>query len=702
MSPEQAKGRPADKRSDIWAFGCVLYEMLTGKRAFEGEDVSDTLASVLKGEPEWTALPPKTPPAIHRLLRRCLVKDRARRLSDAGVARLEIDDAPIEAAAIHHATSKAVGRFERIAWAVGLIATVVVVTLLGSLRRTPPSTPEMRFEITTTPPTTSSSSFAIAPSGQLLVYTATINNRTQLWLRALDSTMARALAGTDGAQLPFWSPDERSIGFFSEGKLKRIEIDGGTVQTLAETIATGGGTWSRSGTIVYSPNTSGRLFAVSQNGGAPKPVDGLITPGGHRAPQFLPDGRHFLYTGVGFTPGAIAVFVGDLDGGATRRLIEADYARYSSGHLLFVRQRTLLAQPFDPTAMTLTGRATVIAERLAAESMGLSASGSASDASTIIYRTAAADSAGGSRQFVWFDRMGAAVRSVGEPMDASNLSPAPDERHVVFQRTVDRNSDIWLADTERGLVTRLTSDPALDALPVASSDGRRVLFISLRPGRIGLYVKATDGSGKDEPANMPPGQSNLPVDWSHDGRFILYRLFKRPGDNSEPSVLPTGGKTDLWALPLDTKERPFPIVQTDFDSRDGQFSPDDKWIAYESDESGRWEIYLQRFPGPGGKERISIDGGTQVRWRRDGRELFYVALDGRMMAVPIRIDSRGDRWAPGTPKPLFATSIGGPSPAFRRQEYIVSADGQRFLINTAVQNSGSAPLTIIVNWKPKS
>ena len=684
MSPEQAKGQKADRTADVWAFGCVLYEMLTGRRAFEGETVSETLAEVLKTEPDWRRLPAETPEGIRRLLRRCLQKERKHRLHDMADARLEIDEAQSGPQADGRVAPSASRRGERFAWVSALALLVLLVAAVMALVRRPfpsvPPAPETRFEITT-PPTPTPASLAISPDGQKIVFSAVSEGRSRLWLRLLDSVSARPLSGTDFGLNPFWSPDSRSVGFVAESTLKRIDIDDGSVRMLARAVGNGGA-WNRDGTILFAPSLIGSIFRISAAGGEPSAVTRLETPQQvtHRFPQFLPDGRHFLYE----VTGAIEVrgiYIGQLGGSETRRVLDADsVAVHASGRLLFVRQGTAFAQNFDPVRLALAGNPSPVAEQV------LSGSLSASGGGPIVYRPG---SAATQRQFVWFERSGKEIGNVGAP-DAVLLNPSlsPDARRVAVQRRVNQNTDIWLLEVGNGAFRRLTFEASTEAFPIWSPDGSRIAFNGNRKGTYDLYQKPATGAGSDE-LLLPTGLDKNPMDWSPDGRFLLYR-------SRDPKTL-----YDLWALPMEGDRKPFPVVQTNFDERDGQFSPDGKWIAYQSNESaGRFEIYVQPFPGPG-KWQISTNGGAQVRWRRDGKELFYIGLDGRLMAVPIRLASNGQAVEPGTPVPLFATRIGGAVQGVDRQQYMVSPDGQRFLMKTVTEEASTSSIMVILNWKAK-
>jgi serine/threonine protein kinase len=688
MSPEQAKGRPADKRSDMWAFGCVLYEMLTGARAFRGEDFSETLAAVLKSEPDWRLLPRETPPSIRRVLRRCLAKDRKARLADASTVGLDIDEAVDGQTERDVDVRRPPSRLsERIAWMTALVVVITIAAVIGfrAVRPVPP-TAEMRLEITT-PATTEPTSLAISPDGRYVAFEATTENRSQLWLRSLDALETQPIAGTENGVYPFWSADGRSLGFYADGKLKRINLNGREVQTLANAPVARGGTWSDDGVILFSASNASPILRIPATGGEPTPATQLAAAQFHGFPQWLPDRRHFLFY-VQSAPDSRGVYVGDIENAGTRRrLVDADSSAVftSSGQLLFVRQGTLFAQDFDPARLRLTGNAYPVAEQIAVGEEGTSGSValSTSQTGTVVYRSGLPRE----RQLVWVDRHGNELQKIGAPATSVlNPSISPDGRRIAVQRNVDGNIDIWLLEVSRGLFSRFTFEPSTEANPLWSPDGTRIVFASNRTGALDIYQKSVAGAD-DQPPVIATPQTKTAMDWSLDGRFLLYRV--------------TDSKLgfDIWSAPMVGDGKPFPVVQTPFDERDAQFSPDGKWIAYQSNESGAFEIYVQPFPGPGTKERISTNGGAQVRWRRDGKELFYVALDGRLMAVPIRVVDEGQQLEAGTPIPLFNARIGSPVPALDRQQYIVAADGQRFLLNAVTGESRGSPITILLNWQ---
>jgi eukaryotic-like serine/threonine-protein kinase len=688
MSPEQARGKPLDNRTDIWSFGCVLFEMLTGRRPFAGNDVSDVLASVLAREPDLSALPDTVPPSIRRLLRRCLHKDPQQRLRDIGDARIEIRDARARVnpeARLVPGSAPIRRNRERAVWIAAL--TLLALALADSWRmslRPPVAVSEMRVEIST-PPTTMPLSLAISPDGKTVAFVATTDGQSRLWLRSLETGLARVLAGTEAPEAPFWSPDGRSIGFFADNKLRRVGVDGGSVQTLANAGFGSGGTWNQDNVILFA--ALGRpISRVPASGGEPVALARLAQKGSDFAPQFLPDGRHFLYYVRG-NPESRGVYIGQLDGSAEpRRLLVSDTGAVfaPSGHLLFVRDGALIAQAFDPTRLELSsGSGVQVAERVASD---MSSPGvSVSRVGTIAYRTR---SSGARRQFAWFTRTGKEIRRVGDSVNTalSNPSLSPDGQHVVLYRGMDGNTDVWLLETKRGTLSRFTDDAADDVMPVWSPHGDRIIFSSNRTGVPSLYSKSVAGDGNGEPL-LSTAQPQTPTDWSRDGRYVLV-------NNHDPKL-----GINVWAVALDGKAKPFPVVQTAYDEQSGQFSPDGHWIAYQSNESGSHEIYLRPFPGPGNRVPVSTNGGTHLRWRPDGKELFYVAPDGRLMAVPIGLAPGTNSPEIGTAEPLFTPPLGGAvRQADFRHQYMVSPDGQQFLVAVAMDGPTS-PISLIVNWK---
>jgi serine/threonine protein kinase/dipeptidyl aminopeptidase/acylaminoacyl peptidase len=684
MAPEQARGKLVDRRADIWAFGVVLYEMLTGRRAFTGEEITDVLAKVIERDPDWSALPPATPASIRRLLRRCLQKDPAARLQHIGDARLELEEPADEPPSF--APPASFPTRERALWGTlaAILALAAIALGLRAWRPVAPA-PGLRVDIVTPPPL--DSSLAISPDGRKVAFVAADINRWLLWVRDLESGALRALPGTEGGRLPFWSSDSASLGFFTEAQMKRVDIAGGSPQVLAATMTPGGGTWSGD-TIVFASNSSvGPLFRIAASGGDPVPITQPSDPEiGHRHPEFLPDGRHFLYA-ANTVSGVTRHYVGDLGGSPPRHLFDADGSPvYSgSGHVLFVRNGTLFAQAFDAPSATLRGTPVSIADKITVLGTSARSAVSASATGAIIYRTGLDV---GRRQLVWLDRSGKELERLlsGDLSTIANPWLSPDGRRAVVQATTNGNPDVYILDLGRGTFNRFTSHPAPDALPVWSPDGQRIVFNSLRRGVSDLYVRAADGGGEEQLLLVSTVHKRA-SDWSRDGRMLLFK-----------TVDPIIGASDIWAMPVDDPQKAFAVVATRADERDAQFSPDGKWIAYQSDETGRPEIYVQRFPGPGGKERVSTGGGTQVRWRPDGKEIFYVDAENTLMAASIHLPP-GDGGAVDVGKPLalFASRLVQAGLAVARQQYAVSPDGQRFLANT-IEQPTTAAITLLLNW----
>ena len=541
------------------------------------------------------------------------------------------------------------------------------------------------------PPTSEPASLALSPDGRTLTFAATSEGQSRLWLRPLNTVSPRVLPGTDGARFPFWSPDSRSVAFFADGQLKRIDIDGGSSRTLATASGAVSGAWGPDGVILISM-LGNPIMRVSENGGDRVAVTRLESgQGAHYIPQFLPDGRHFLFHAVGGREPK-GVFVGQLGDMAQRRLLDADFAAVyaSQGYLLFMRQGKLLAQRFDPSLLALSGAPFPLAEQVAASTNRLTPALSTSGTGVIAYRTGAAPK----KQLTWFDRSGRELAHLNEPFESTQLAPSlsPDGRHIALFREVSGNIDVWLIDTARGVPTRFTFDSADDVNPVWSPDGRRIAFSSNRSGVHDLYAKPANDPAGSETLLFQNAQPKSLSDWSPDGRLLLYQ-----------SVDPKRG-FDIMALPFDSDGKPQgepqAVVRTDFDEHSGKFSPEGKWIAYVSIKTGRDEVYVEPLAHrAGGEIRISTDGGDQVRWRPDGKELFYVARDGRLMAVPLRLGSNGETAEAGTPVPLFQTHVSG-MPTGQTQ-YMVSSDGQRFLMNRLIDDIVTSPITMILNWKPQ-
>jgi Tol biopolymer transport system component len=680
MAPEQLAGKTdVDSRADIFAFGCVLYEMLTGKRAFEGSNAASVIAAVMeRPAPSVTEV---APASLDRVLKRCLEKDRDERWQTARDLQWQLARTPADGGEPPRATKSA-----PMQWIVaGILGLALAGLAVLHFRQKPVQMPVVRATIQPPENATFGAAFGInalpsvSPDGQRIAFAAhTRDGRTQLWIRPLDSVSAQPLPGTDGASFPFWSPDGKSIGFFAGGRLNRIDANGGPVLPLADASTVFGGSWSSQGVIVFAPTAAGVLRKVSAGGGAVSDAGKLSREETtQRWPWFLLDGKHFLFA-AGF-PGVSrkAIRLGSLDSTESTKLLEADSdAIYSAGYILFLRGDTLMAQPFDPTSLQLSGEALPVVEHVSARDTSLGAI-SASVNGLLAY-------AGGTAEFElgWFDRKGNRIGTLGEAAQFNHLNFSPDRRNLGVSITTGSNLDIWLYDVARGLRTRFTFDPASELDTGWSPDGRTIVFNSSRKGHFDIYRKSANGSGAEETL-YTDNLEKRPTSISSDGKFLLYYTIGDPKTGS-----------DLWILPEPLgppgTAKPYPLLQSQFSESQGTFSPDGHWITYQSNETGRAEIYVAPFPGPGGKRQISTSGGVLARWRADGKEIFYIAPDQKLMAAEIT--TKDGEIQRGEVRPLF-----GPLPTSNGYQYDVSTDGQRILAVTPRQNA-SEPLTIVQNW----
>ena len=713
MAPEQAAGKNVDRRADVWSFGVVLWEMLTGRRLFDGETVSHTLADVLRAPIDLTQLPADVPPFLHELLRRCLDRDPATRLRDIGEARVAIQQylADPRAATIRPSNpDQGNRRATWIPWTLaGAAALIAALLAFVHFRETVPAAAAMRFQIQPPPESAFTNAGVVSPDGTKIVFDAPgKDGRQMLWVRELDSLETRPLAGTEfAAAAPFWSPDSRSIGFGATTfprRLKRVDLDGGPPQTLAELAgAYREGSWNAAGDILFGDSSVG-LLRVRASGGQPVRVTQLDTARGevqHAGVTFLPDGKRFLYYRAARAPEHRGVFIGSLDvppdGQSRERLLASDsnpvHATTADGaYLLFLRSGSLLAQPFDGS--TVSGDPVQIAADVG--SLGSHGWYSASNTGLLVFRTGRA--AGENADLVWLDRQGKRVGQLGSSTDATNgIQLSPDGRRVVTARpegnvagavTTVPGNRLWVGDVARGVFGKVTTDDAIEGSPAFSPDGQ-IAFTSTLNGAVGdLYRVSSSGVGTPEPLLVKSPTVKHPNDVSPDGRFLIY-------DDHTPTQF-----QDLFVLPLDktgVDRKPIPFVATAADETFGQFSPDGRWIAYSTNEGGRREVVVQGFapdrvPAAAvGKWIISSAGGDKPRWSPDGRELYYIALDRKLMVVPVKT---GAAFAPGIAVPLFELPVFvGFFP------YDVAPDG-RFLVS-AVRDAATvrvSPLTVLVNW----
>jgi serine/threonine protein kinase len=716
MSPEQARGQALDKRTDIWSLGCVLYEMLAGRRAFPGQTISETVAAVIGDEPDWAALPQALPARVLWLMRRCLEKDSRRRLHDIADARIELDELG-ESAATRSGALRDYSRSdgasvsakkntrELLAWITAGALLVALAAALALGRGAAPdaaSTDRRTYNVSIILPDglralpgNPSGRFALSPDGRRLAVVASDEiGRSMLWIRPLDTSAAQPLAGTEGASFPFWSPDSRFVAFLAQNKLKKIDASGGLPVTLCDAAIGASGAWSKDNVILFTPKGGSPLFRISASGGTPAPVTTLDAEAGdsqHWFPSFLPDGRHFVYFVVGSKKRGItdprAINLGSLDPAEpARQLIEGGAnARYASGHLIYLREGTLVAQAFDADRLELSGEPMPIVEKVqiaGAGSTGVAGAFSVSDTGVLAYQVGFTVRS----QLAWFDRTGTQIAKLGDLADYAEASLSPDGTRAAVS-VLDPpigTRDIWLYDVARATRERFTFDRGDDFAPVWSRpDGERLVFSSRREGSIHLYQRPARGGG--EQLLFQDSLGKFATHWSWDGRFITY--------------VGGGGillRSDVWILPLTGDRKAYPFLESTFSESQGQFSPDGRWIAYMSAESGQPEVYVQRFPGPGDKWLVSTAGGGWPRWRADGRELFYLAPDTSVVAVPV--DGRGARFDVGAGRPLFKVRL-RPLVRLDAYPYDVTSDGQRFLINTFAEEATSSAITLVVNWQ---
>jgi len=710
MSPEQAKGKTVDRRADIWAFGCVLYEMLTGKQTFTGETVTDTLAAVIRAEPDWSLLPAQTPIRVRVLLQRCLQKDAKQRLRDIGDARISLDEvisgAPDPAFA---GTPQAAAPLWRRAlpWTIaGLLFVALTPIAFIHFREKPRAPAEpVRFEISQST-RGAGTLFALSPDGRQLAFAAAgPDGVLSLWVRPLDSLEARRLDNSGSPQLTslFWSPDSRFIVFGDGGKLKKIDASGGAPETLCEINGIVlGGAWNRDGVIIFGTVNAG-LMRVSANGGPASPLTTLDSSRGeilHDFPVFLPDGRHFIYHRNSSKPGNSGAFVGSLDAKAdeqgSKEILPTEYdtiyappSDAGSGQLLFVRDGALMAQPFDAQRLELSGEPITVATHVATfRNYGYFA---VSNNDVLVFK-----SGGGAGPFqpTWFDRQGNILGTVGEPSDFTSLDISPDGKQAAVSR-LDSNTALalWLLDFSRGTSERFTFGSADASAGIWSPDANRIVFRSNHGGIYDLYQKPASGArdARDEELLLRTDGSKYPTSFSRDGRFLLYTT-------QEPKT----EKGELWVLPLEGDKKPFLFLRTEFNDDFGRFSPNGRLVAYQSDKSGRNEIYVRTFTpdspsaasDTGGKWLISTAGGANPRWGEDGKELYYVGADGKLMAVDIVTNPV---FQAGVPKALFQTPL--PPTSAAREPWAATPDGKRFLLLAPAGQIGQASFTVVLNWQ---
>jgi Tol biopolymer transport system component len=695
MSPEQAAGKTVDRRSDIWAFGVVLWELLTGRALFEGETVSHVLASVLKDETDLSRLPGGVPDRLLRLIARCLRRDPMRRLQSIGDARVELQEIvegsgePVAAGSGRDEPAATGSRWRLVPW---LIAAAFAIIALAAavLKPAPDAGPAVITAAIPAPPGTAYDIRSLAPGGAVLspdgskiAFSAQGEDRaTRLWVHELATGRSRMLEDTKSAHYPFWSPDSRRVAFFTQvdRKLKTIDVGGGPAMTVCDAVFGKGGSWGPNGNIVFAPGYGTPIHVVSEEGGPSRAVTTIdkALHNSHRHPRFLPDGTRFMFLARGAKSSDSAVMIGSLDGRPSRELIRSiTQAELASGHLLFVRDGSLYARPVDAANLEFTGPAVSLADGVVGETGAGAALFSASRNGLLTYHSGEEEAP---MALQLLDRSGTVVSQLGDPASFRHPRISPDGTLVAVSRsdTVGDDPDLWIADLANGLWSRFTLDPAEDIYAVWAPDGAGVVFASNRTGPHDLFSKSVGGAGQEE-ALWSSSDALLPTDITSDGRFVLFDQYT------------SGESIDLWVFDRKVGEAR-PLRQTAANETEGGVSPDGRWLAYQSDEAGRHEIYVMPFPDGGRSWQISQHGGMYPRWRSDGRELVYVDLDGMVVAVPTHPGADG--FNVGRSQELFRIDppeAGGP-------EYGPAPDLERFVVAPAGVLEAVNSLHVIVNW----
>ena len=694
LSPEQAAGLPVDKRSDIWSYGVVLWEMLTGKPLFDGgRPVRQTANNTARPEIDFGNLPPSVPAGIVELLQRCLDRDPNTRLRDIGEARVAIARSLAAPAGGNQATLASQRRRTTLAWLIAIAASLAAA-ILGFLHFRQPHHEARVIHSAILPPPKTAFSFTsnlgplvLSPDGQHAAFAATgPDGKSQLWIHSLADGSAHPLPGTERGQFPFWAPDSRWLAFFADAKLKKIDTQGGPPIILADAQAGRGGSWSSSGIIVFSPIGPSPLLKVSSQGGEVSMAAALDTSlgGYYRFPWFLPDGKHFLFTAIkNKRVGARQnILLASLDSAAATIIGDADSnAEYADGRLLFLRGSTLVAQPFDLKTLHFAGEPTRVAEDvehfLGPQTLGLF---SVSNTGLLAWQPG---TQGDRVSLTWYDRSGKPLQTIGELQEFAALELSPDRQRLAASATDSiGNLNLMIFDLKSGLRTGFTFDPASEFNAVWSPDGRTIVFNSDRQGHLDLYRKSANGSGPEE-LLYADDQNKLPNSWSPDGRFLLYHTF-------------SGSKgIHVWKLPLEPERpgsplKPVQLFPSEFQELFAHFSPDGRWVMYSAGESQNYDVYVAPVSHPAERHQISIGGSTWSRWRADGKEIFFLRRNGPLMAVDVHIS--GDNVQVGAAHPLFS----GIPPA-NGFAWDISADGQRILA-ALPSNAPPEPVTLLQNW----
>jgi eukaryotic-like serine/threonine-protein kinase len=686
MSPEQIEGKEADARSDLFALGAVLYEMATGSRPFEGKSQISVASAILEKEPQpISVVQPLTPSAFEHVVTACLAKNPADRFQTAHDVALQLKWIAHSGTQVLRSPEKKGNKRELLAWLIAGGLALVLLPLVLWWHGTKGTEQTTYFSA---PIPFAARDVAVAPNGHTvaLVGHRESERNNVLWIYEPGAQDAASLASTEGASFPFWSPDGRSLGFFADGKLKKLNLAGGPVQTLCDAPTGRGGTWNKDGVILFTPSglLGVGLYRISASGGTPVQVtvpDKNLNEDSNRWPAFLPDGVHYLYAAINLSgrKDLYSTYLGSLNSNEKRLVVRAkgNAAYAAPGYLLFYRDQTLFGQHFDARKLELSGEPVPILNDIQFWPRISEGVFAASNGALLVAQKTG-DS--GVSQVLWFDRKGQQVGIAMKPGIYGSVALAPGGRAVASDTTdpASQNTDIWTYDLESQSAKRLTFDPAIDSVPIWSPDGRRTVFASNRELKFDLYLKDANGA-QEEKAIPQDGQDRFPTDWSRDGKYVLY-------DRG----------ADVWFVTI-PELRAAQFLKAASTSKNGRFSPDGKWVAYSSNESGRWEIYVTSFPEAHGKWQVSNAGGDQAKWRGDGKELFYLSPDGKIMAVAVKTGANFDAGSPtvlfqANPREMLATS--------ERFSYDVSQDGQKFLINTQLKTA-MTPMSVVLNWTAK-
>jgi eukaryotic-like serine/threonine-protein kinase len=689
MSPEQIEGKEADARSDLFALGEILYEMTTGARPFEGKSQISVASAILEKEPEpLSKLQPLTPPGLEHVVSTCLAKNPDDRFQAAHDVRLElkwIAESTTQASETSR-SEETVKTRERLAW---LVAGALALILIAGTMWWRSSRPAEETTYFSAPLPFAARDLAVAPNGHTVAVVGyrEAGKKNALWIYEPGSQEATSVGNTEGAMFPFWSPDGRALAFFADGRLKKLEFSSGAVQTLCDAPTGRGGTWNKDGVILFTPSgqLGAGLYRIQASGGTATPVtfpDRSKAEDSHRWPVFLPDGIHYLYLAVNLSgeKALHTVYLGSLNSNEKREIIQAraNVAYAAPGYLFYYRDQTLFVQRFDAKKFELSGEPAPILTDVQYFPRVAKAVFAATDAGLLVSQKS---SGTGASQVLWFDRKGKELGVAVRPGVYGNISLARNGKVMAADTTdqASQNTDIWTYSLEDDNAQRLTFDPSIDSMPIWSSDGTRLVFASNRNLKFDLYVKSANGAEEEKPA-VQGGPDKFPNSWSRDGKYVLYER-----------------GADLWFVTLpDLRSSQF--LKAPSTLKGGQFSPDGKWVAYSSNENGRWEVYVTSFPEAHGKWQVSNAGGEQPRWRSDGKELFYLSPDGKMMSVPV---TTGGNFDPGTPIALFQANPRELLATSEQFTYDVSEDGQRFLINTQMKQTETVPMSVMLNWTAK-